>query len=294
MLLSISDMENALYTPLVILAAAVIILCGVSIIVNNIKKFIGDRLHPPKPEGQAFVDVSNQLEFLDFVSLLLMDDKGRIITVTNAFAHLFNWEKSELAGKPATMLIPERFRSEYQKQMSNFRTYGGSDYLDTPIDAIILKKGNVEAAAEVIIDKKNKNGNLYFVVKVRDVSKYNREAVELRRKLSFYRNGERMIKMGLFEWNFPEDKVEMSEGMLHIFGLTEVQNFSASAITMPAIIEEDQQRIKEIIANAIETRKSCYEGEFMLKNGCKIKLYADIKYSDDMPALITGALRIIK
>jgi PAS domain S-box-containing protein len=174
--IDVTDMENMV----VILAAAVIILCGGSIIVNNIKKFINDRLHPQIPEGQAFIDVSNQLEFLDFVSLLLMDDKGRIITVTNAFAHLFNWEKSELAGKPVTMLIPERFRSEFQKQMSHIRTYGGSEYLDTPIDAIILKKGNVESPAEIIIDKKHKNGNLYFVVKVRDVSKYNREAVELK------------------------------------------------------------------------------------------------------------------
>jgi PAS domain S-box-containing protein len=292
--MSITDMEQLLINPVIILAGSIIILCGVAIIVNNIKKFISDRLHPPKPEGQAFVDVSNQLEFLDFVSLLLMDDKGRIITVTNAFAHLFNWEKSELAGKMVTMLIPERFRSEFQKQMSHFRTYGGSEYLDVPIDAFILKKGNVEAPAEIIIDKKHKNGNLYFVVKVRDVSKYNREAVELKRKLAFYRNVERMIKMGGFEWNFPEDKVEFSEGMLKIFGLTEMQNFSSSSITMPAIVEEDQKRISDIIAEAIEARKPCYEAEFKMKNGSKVKLYADIKYSEDMPALITGALRIIK
>jgi hypothetical protein len=103
-----------------------------------------------------------------------------------------------------------------------------------------------------------------------------------------------MIKMGLFEWNFPEDKVEMSENMLKIFGLTEMHNFSASSITMPAIVEEDQKRISDIIAEAIEARKPCYEAEFKMKNGCHIKIYADIKYSEDMPALITGALRIIK
>jgi PAS domain S-box-containing protein len=291
---NITDIEKSLMDPIIILAGIVIIGFGGWMAWNNIKKFIDDKLHPQKPEGQAFIDVSNQLEFLDFVSLLLMDDKGRIITVTNAFAELFNWEKSELAGKPVAMLIPERFRSEFQKQMSHMRTYGGSEYLDVPIDAVILKKGNVESAAEVIIDKKHKNGNLYFVVKVRDVSKYNREAVELKRKLAFYRNVERMIKMGGFEWNFPDDKVEMSEGMLKIFGLTEMQNFSPSAITMPAIVEEDQKRISDIITTAIEARKPCYEAEFMMKNGCKIKLYADIKYSEDVPALITGALRIIK
>jgi PAS domain S-box-containing protein len=108
-------------------------------------------------------------------------DAGQAVVLFNKGAsRLFGYEPGEILGKPLTLLIPPRFRSEHPHQVREFDRSGESARSMAERRPVFgLRKDGTEFPAEVTISKFAADGQALFTAIIRDVTERKRhEAVE--------------------------------------------------------------------------------------------------------------------
>ncbi len=111
-------------------------------------------------------------------AIITIDSCGVVYSFNPAAEHLFGYRAGDVIGKNITMLMPEKFRSQHEAGLQNYRKSGHSQVIETrkDIPAIGLKKDTSEFPMELSISSVTLNGQQMFVGMLRDVSQ--RESLE--------------------------------------------------------------------------------------------------------------------
>jgi diguanylate cyclase (GGDEF)-like protein/PAS domain S-box-containing protein len=117
--------------------------------------------------------------------LITIDDESRVLFVNGAVERVFGWTPAELLGRPVTMLMPERLRTDHQRSL---RRYGAGGERALPswnaIELPGLHRDGRELALEVSFGEFEHAGQRQFTGVIRDVSHRKNAEAESRVALS--------------------------------------------------------------------------------------------------------------
>lgn len=120
-------------------------------------------------EGQDWLK-ENAATVLDAVvdAIVTMSADGAIQSVNQATEQLFGYAAVELAGQPVTVLMPEPYRSQHQRYVSNYFESGAPRIIGIGRELVAVRKDGVEFPIYLAVSEIP--GGEYFVGIIRDLT----------------------------------------------------------------------------------------------------------------------------
>ena len=103
--------------------------------------------------------------------VVIADHQGFITYINDAFEGAFGWKKSEIVGKPLTVIIPKTLHDSHHMGFSRFLMTGKPTLLDQPLTLkAVTKKGREFESEHYIIAEQN-HGQWVFGATIRPLEK---------------------------------------------------------------------------------------------------------------------------
>ncbi|MCR4341360.1 MAG: PAS domain S-box protein [Gemmatimonadaceae bacterium] len=120
--------------------------------------------------------------------IVLMGKDGVISSFNRAAEKMFGWRREEILGKPATLLMPEKYRAALELGVARYAdTTGKSAMLGiTPVIEGLRKDGSI-FPIECTISGYRNNGDIVFTGILRDITERQRTEEALRRSETSFR-----------------------------------------------------------------------------------------------------------
>lgn len=209
-------------------------------------------------------------------------DSSDIILSWNMQAEIiFGWKENEVLGKKLTKtIIPQRYHEGHLRGMQHFLKTGEAPVLNKPIEVTALRKDKTEFHAELKVSSALTEGNHIFIGFVRDIS-VRKEAEEIiRNKSAQLAEAQQMAHIGSWEWDIKTDKIEWSDELYRIFGLTP-GDFDTTFENYTALIHpEDRDKVHQTVQQA-------------LKDTCPYDIVHRINKPDGSVRFISGKGKVI-
>jgi PAS domain S-box-containing protein len=108
------------------------------------------------------------------------DSHGSIIYVNKGGERLFGWEASQLAGRPLTVLVPERFHESTRRGLLRYISIEPAEAFGNVVELIALHKDGHEFPIEISLARWEDGPGRFFTAIVRDITERKRRDEELR------------------------------------------------------------------------------------------------------------------
>ncbi len=116
--------------------------------------------------------------------IITVDESQHIVLINSAAEHLFGYKTGSLIGKPLSILIPQRFRSEHAEHVEHFGQTGETNRRLGELGSVRgLRASGEEFPIEASISQVEVGSKRLFTVILRDITE--RRWIEIRRKLQF-------------------------------------------------------------------------------------------------------------
>lgn len=223
-LLSRETFITPLLTVFLIVGAVIILVAAYFRIMHELKT--SDKLRSNVQEGENRI----QAIFEAAPDAVITIDHRGFITNWNVEAEtMFGWKKEEAIGKtlPDT-IIPERYRKAHINGLNHFLKTGEGRVLNKPIEIHAIKKDNSEFPIELKISTSEaENKQPVFIGFVRDITSRRQNEELLKKQTSQLIEAQQLAHIGNWEWDVAANKIEWSDELYRIYGLTP-QEFEAS------------------------------------------------------------------
>ncbi|HUF74845.1 MAG TPA: PAS domain S-box protein [Longimicrobiales bacterium] len=103
-------------------------------------------------------------------AIVAADSEGAVTYANPAAERTFGWTSSELAGRPLTVLMPERFREAHRRGLARFRDTGESRVLGPVVELVGLRKDGTEFPVELSLGSWKDERGPAFVGVLRDIA----------------------------------------------------------------------------------------------------------------------------
>jgi PAS domain S-box-containing protein len=113
---------------------------------------------------QSVVETAND-------AIICIDSHGNIDFWNHAARKIFGYSANEALGKPLTVLMPERFRDDYQGGMNRMVATGRSSIIGKTVDMVGLRKDGSEFPMELSVAAWKTKEGMFFTGIVRDVTR---------------------------------------------------------------------------------------------------------------------------
>lgn len=123
----------------------------------------------------AYKEVLNS--FADAV--IASDQHDRIVYINRSGERLLGWTQQELAGRPLTMIMPERFRAAHHAGFERFVRTHVAKIVGKPVRVPVQRKDGTEVEIELTLTAFQHDGNDLIVASIRDL----RERIELEQQI---------------------------------------------------------------------------------------------------------------
>jgi PAS domain S-box-containing protein len=108
------------------------------------------------------------------------DRHGSIIYVNKGGERLFGWDAQQLAGRPVTVLLPERFHDSARRGLMRYITIEPAEAFGNVLELIATHKDGHEFPIELSLARWDDGPGRYFTAIIRDVTERKRRDEELR------------------------------------------------------------------------------------------------------------------
>jgi PAS domain S-box-containing protein len=108
------------------------------------------------------------------------DSHGSVIYVNKGGERLFGWEASQLAGRPLTVLVPERFHESTRRGLLRYISIEPAEAFGNVVELIALHKDGHEFPIEISLARWEDGPARFFTAIVRDITERKRRDEELR------------------------------------------------------------------------------------------------------------------
>lgn len=284
-------MEQSLVNMIVIIAGSIIILSAIYALWKKIEK----RFLPAPSQGSEYVEISLWKLALDHIpsAIVIADDSGKIVYANKAITALLGWRVNEITGSHLLKIMPEEMKDLVDVALRR-GIQNKTESLGKPVEMWCMSKWKEKLPFEFLIDKMDHDDHLFFIIKIKDIRRQVAEKEHLQKLVEFFTKSEALIGMGSFRWDFINDKVLMSPGMLQLFDLDEDDNNCPAQITTNRLDPKDREKVANTILEAVNSKRG-YEMEFHLKNGKLIRTVAELEFNaDNKVTVINGAMRELK
>lgn len=245
--------KETLLTPLVtfflVLCAVIILLFTYFKIIKELKKssILKTIIQERESRIQSIFDAAPD-------AVITIDEQG-IITNWNAEAEtLFGWKKADAIGRTLTeTIIPERYQQLYESELQrNFKSDQGP-ILNNPVELYAHGKDKEEFPVELKISTSKLNDqSLVFIGFIRDITKRKQIESVLTNQTERLLEAQQLAHIGSWEWNVPENKIEWSDELYRIYGLSP-QEFEADYENFLKYIHpDDREYVNGIVQQAFK------------------------------------------
>lgn len=114
-------------------------------------------------------------------AIVLADADGNIVDWNGAATRIFGYEETEVAGKPLTILMPERYREQYSKTIAGYRETPKGTAVGRTVEFHGRRKDGSEFPLELSIGSWEGDRGCGFSGVMRDITDRRRAEAELRR-----------------------------------------------------------------------------------------------------------------
>ncbi len=111
-------------------------------------------------------------------SVIIVDDKQRILTVNRRFETMFGYNRSEVTGRPVEMLIPEHFPHRLDN-LDECRLNPGTGSMRHPLDVFALRKGGDEFPIDINLSPIETAEGTAIIATIRDISDQKKNIAQL-------------------------------------------------------------------------------------------------------------------
>ncbi len=103
-------------------------------------------------------------------AIISANQQGDIVFWNKAAQSIFGYKEKEVAGKPLTLIMPERFREAHQKGLARFNKTGERRVIGKTLELAGLRKDGSEFPLEISISHGNTQEASFFTAVIRDIT----------------------------------------------------------------------------------------------------------------------------
>ncbi len=119
-------------------------------------------------------------------AVVVVNQKGEIVLVNTQLERLFGYRREEVLGKKIGMLVPERFRNQYQGQRLEYFSDPGVLSMSSGLELYALRKDGTEFPTEITLGPLDTDEGVLISGAIRDITERKRveqEIMSLNRRL---------------------------------------------------------------------------------------------------------------
>jgi len=94
--------------------------------------------------------------------IIIANQGGYVTFINQQFTQDFEWESTDIIGKPLSVILPESFNDAHNLAFSRFQATEMSTILDHPLELMTVTKSGREILTEHFITAAKKEGIWYF------------------------------------------------------------------------------------------------------------------------------------
>ena len=121
-------------------------------------------------------------------AIVIGNQPGNILFWNTGAQTIFGYEADDVVGKPLTLLMPERYRTQHQEGMKRFSRTGETRILGKTVELHGLRKSGEEFPLELTLSAWKEGDELFFSGIIRDISQRKESQEALRQSEEKYRN----------------------------------------------------------------------------------------------------------
>lgn len=114
-------------------------------------------------------------------AIISADRDGNVVFWNQRAQSMFGYREDEIAGKPVTLLMPERYRRGHEEWMGRYLATGEARYLGTTTELEGLRKDGTEFSLELSLSSWQPGEEISFSAIIRDISERKNLEEQLRR-----------------------------------------------------------------------------------------------------------------
>ena len=153
-------------------------------------------------------------------AIIVISEDQQIRIFNPAAEEMFGYKVDEIVGLPVDCLLPERFRVAHHQQIKQFSQTGLTRRSMGNLGAIYgIRANGTEFPIEASISQIELHGEKFFTIILRDVTERMRAEEILRQRERALQKAQAVASVGNWVWHVPENRLEWSDEMYHIFGI---------------------------------------------------------------------------
>ena len=185
-------------------------------------------------------------------AVISIDEDGVIRSWNTEAEFIFGWNEKEAVGKSLSKtIIPERYREYHDAGMKHYLRTAEGPVINKPIEISAVRKNGSEFPVELKISATKINDRYIFIGFIRDIS-IRKEAEEtIQNKTNQLIEAQQLAHIGSWEWDVQTNKINWSDELYRIFGLTP-QAFKADYENyLKYIHSDDREYVNAIVQQAL-------------------------------------------
>lgn len=186
-------------------------------------------------------------------AVISIDEDGIIRSWNAESETIFGWKEDEAIGKVLSeTIIPKRYREGHDIGMKHFLRTGEGPVINKPIELSALKKNGSEFPVELKISTSKIDDRFIFIGFIRDISIRRQAEETIQNKTNQLMEAQQLAHIGSWEWDVQTNKINWSDELFRIFGLTP-QEFNADYETyLTYIHSDDREYVNSIVQQALK------------------------------------------
>lgn len=289
--------QNRLVTLLGLIILALVIVGVFKFAIDRLWKKMEGKLHIQSTDAKLEFEYELRKKVAENVqtAIVVSDREGNIVYINKGTTNLLHYSELEMIGKPVVIIVPPESVDRHKAGMENWRDTGVMHNAGKPMPMHVIAKGGIRVPVEITIDELPVLDKVLVIGKLRDRTRELKQIELLASKVAFYEKVELIADVGFFDWDYINDKVYMTPGMLEIFDFSPEINNCSSAVILNCIISTDKQQVGEILLDAVNKQRS-YEVEYNLKTGKKIRSIGEmmLRVTDDNKRVVMGIIGAVR
>lgn len=186
-------------------------------------------------------------------AVISIDEDGIIRSWNPEAETIFGWKESDVIGKTLTeTIIPERYRSGHKKGIKHFLRTGEGPAINKPIELSAIRKEGNEFPVELKISASKVNDRYIFIGFVRDITIRKKAEETIQNKTNQLMEAQQLAHIGSWEWDVSSNKIEWSDELYRIYGLTPQELEADYETYLKYIHPDDRTYANEIVQQALK------------------------------------------
>jgi PAS domain S-box-containing protein len=197
-------------------------------------------------------------------AIVTTDVTGQIRFFNNSLKTIFGYSKEELTGKLLTILMPERFKSNYLNELERFKESGQHRLIGKTVVTTGLKKDGTEFPFEMSLSSWKSGEKIYFTSIIRDLTEKKKVEKELKESEKRLKMGMDIANLVYWEYDVDSDMFYFDDQFYALYATTSQQEgankMSSQEYATRFIPPEESSVVTEKISKALETDDPDYSG----------------------------------